>query len=322
MMTAAATRRFIERWVFHVRGPESPPVVLRQRRVFVLPTGAGAAFATTILFLLVGSINYMVSLGYLLTFLLSGLGITAILHTFRNLAHLRVAPGRCSAGFVGATISYGVVLTNARHDARPAVSLRLRSGEATLLDVPAAGSVAATIGARASRRGWQEAGRIMVETTYPLGLIRAWSYVDLDLRCLVYPRPERDPPPLPAPEGGKDSHGRPSGGADDFAGLRTHQPTDSPRHIAWKSCARGGPLLTKQFVGGGAGTLWLDWDRLPIEMDVESRLSRLAAHVLLASQTHTAFGLRLPGRVVPPGTGEEHRAACLEALALYDGKER
>jgi uncharacterized protein (DUF58 family) len=29
------------------------------------------------------------------------------------------------------------------------------------------------------------------------------------------------------------------------------------------------------------------------------------------------YGLRLPGLEIAPGRGEEHRAACLQALALH-----
>src|SRR5690349_25103785 len=47
----------------------------------------------------------------------------------------------------------------------------------------------------AERRGWLALGRVMLETRFPLGLFRAWSYVEPESRCLVYPRPETSPLP-------------------------------------------------------------------------------------------------------------------------------
>ena len=49
--------------------------------------------------MLTGSMNYSLSLGFMLTFLLAALGVNSILYTFRNLARLnshRAAFSRCS----------------------------------------------------------------------------------------------------------------------------------------------------------------------------------------------------------------------------------
>ena len=44
--------------------------------------------------MLTGSINYNLSLGFVLTFLLAALQMNAMIYTFRNLANLRVSGGR------------------------------------------------------------------------------------------------------------------------------------------------------------------------------------------------------------------------------------
>ena len=49
----------------------------------------------------------------------------------------------------------------------------------------------------------------------------------------------------------------------------------------------------------------------------EQRLSRLAGWVLAAERAGAHYGLRLPGVEIAPGRGDAHRAACLQALALY-----
>jgi len=62
--------------------------------------------------MLTGSINYNLSLGYVLTFLLAGLGIVSILHTFRNLVHLYVSAGRVSPVFAGDLAHFQIVFEN------------------------------------------------------------------------------------------------------------------------------------------------------------------------------------------------------------------
>jgi len=169
----------------------------------------------------------------------------------------------------------------------------------------------------AARRGWLPLGRVMLETHFPLGLFRAWSFVELECRCLVYPRPEHGALPPPAPSlqaGGARAHAQ---GSDDFSGLRDYQPTDSPRHVAWKSAARNENMLTKQFAGEAVAELWLLLSDLPTSLGLEARLSRLAGWVLAAERSGAHYGLRLPGTELAPARGDAHRSACLEALALY-----
>ena len=107
-------------------------------------------------------------------------------------------------------------------------------------------------------------------------------------------------------------------GQEDFSGLRSYHPGDSPQHIAWKAVARGQGLLTKQFSGRADAELWLDWHMLPSTLDVESRLSRLARWAIDAHDAGLSCGLRLPALALPPAPGDAQLSRCLEALALFD----
>ena len=316
----ALHERFVA-WALRVRPPEPVPVVLSQRRVYVLPTRAGLLYAVSLVVMLIGAINYNLSLGYALVFLLAGLGVAAILHTFRNLAGLSLTVGACAPVFAGETARFPLVLHNA--DARPRRLLRLwlPGQAATQVDVPAADNVRALLPLPTTRRGWQPMPRATLETVWPLGLIRTWSYAAPALACLVYPRPAGAVPPAPTFAGMRDGRLPGDAGDEDFAGLRRHQASDPPHHVAWKTAARQGPeapLQTKQFAGTAAQALWFDWAMLPPGMDVETRLSVLARWVLDAEAAGLSWGLRLPGREIPQAHGPAHTHACLKALALHE----
>ena len=307
------------RWALRVRPPEAAPIVLTQRRVYVLPTRAGLAYATALGVILLGAMNYNLSLGHALVFLLAGLGIVAILHTFRNLVLISIRPGRCEPVFAGNPAQFDLVLENKRLDAR--TSLRLFLGDEAPIEVdigPHARTVA-TLNILAPRRGWLPMPRATIETTWPLGLVRAWSYAVPDMNCLVYPTPATKAPPLPW--GGESVRGatRDGRGADDFSGLRNHQAADSPRHVAWKAVARqhDGPLLTKLFSGAAAQQLWLDWNALSDSIDTEQRLSILTRWMIDADAAGLAWGLRMPAVRLAPDNGPAQLAAGLRAVALY-----
>ena len=305
-------------WLYGFTPPERGTVVLVHRRVYIVPAQLGWFFVLTLFILLIGSINYALSLGFALTFLLGGLALAGMVHTARNLARMAVSAGRAEPVFAGETAQFRLYLEARAGFDRPSILARhVRSRTQMVLDVPAAGLAEVVLGVPAEKRGWLPLGRVMLETRFPLGIFRAWSYIEPDARCLVYPRPDRSALPAPSAEGAKGTLRSPTPGNDDYAGLRAYQLSDSPRHVAWKAVARSEDMLTKQFTGEAAAELWLEWARLPPGLDAETRLSRLTGWVLEAERSGMHYGLRLPGIEIPPARGETHRAACLQALALH-----
>jgi hypothetical protein len=75
-------------WIAGRHGPEAGDVTLDRRRVYILPTAPGLAFGVVTLILLIGSINYMLQLGYLLTFLVASMAVVGMHHTHSNLAQI------------------------------------------------------------------------------------------------------------------------------------------------------------------------------------------------------------------------------------------
>ena len=310
------------RWALRGRAPEAVPVILSRQRIYVLPTGAGLAFSLTLVVMYLSAVNYSLSLGHALVFLLAGLGLAAILATFRNMVDLRLYPAHALPVFVGDTARFALVLENPRRQARHNLHLHLpgiAGAEAMLSEIPALDSCQVSLPVAARRRGRLLLPRLTLETTFPLGLIRTWSYAAPACHCLVYPQPAEDAPPLP--EGLGDERGRQHqrAGQDDFADLRRHRQGDPLQHVAWKAAARqpDSPLLSKQFAGYASSHLWLDWAALPAGLGEEQGLSILTRWVLDAQASQRAWGLRLPGREIAPASGAEHAERCLEALALH-----
>ena len=314
----------LTQWLFRSVPGESTPIILTQRRIFIIPTRGGLLFAIVLAVMLIGAINYDLSLGHALVFLLASLGMVTMVHTFRNLVSLHLTPGRADAVFAGETAYFQIHLENTHRQARRALDLSFGKNEKVSTDIPENAQVMVAIPCSATKRGRLDPGRITLSTEYPLGLFDAWSYPFPKLSCLVYPKPIDTPLPFPS---AVSHNGQQYGdnGQEDFTGLRLHQPNDSPRHIAWKAVARdieNRPLLIKQFDGGATEELWLDAALIPTDNALERRLSILTGWVLAAERLHIPYGLRLPGYQRQPDQGRAHRDACLEVLALYGEKDR
>ena len=316
-MAFANFRQSVADWIFRAQVPESSPVTLVQRRIFILPTKQGYLFAITLVLLLLASINYALSLGFTLTFLLASMAGVALLHTWRNLAHLSLRPGRCDPVFAG-DIAHFSVNVETPSQARFSIAVRRRGDEPVYADIVPSETASIALPMNAARRGILRCGRLEVFTRYPLGLFHAWSYVDFGLTVLVYPRPDPFAGTPPANARSQSEEGIPVPGDEEFSMLRAYRPGDTPRQIAWKALAREQGLLTKEFSATASSELWLDWDEARAA-GTEARLSILCQWVLQAEDFGQAYGLRLPGREVAPSRGEAHRTRCLEALATFEG---
>lgn len=311
-----ALRRRLDGWIARRMGEPRAQTRLDHRRIYILPTGAAAALVLLLAGLLLLAINYRNALVYLLAFWLAAAAVVAILHTFRNLAGLRLRPGPVAPVFAGDTARFRVTLENP--DARPRLAVTVGEGaaETGAVDVPARGSAERVLAVPAPERGWLDPGPFRVTTRFPAGLFRAWSWVRLDWGVAVYPRPEAGPVPAPPAETGSGSGSGAGPGQEDFAGLRRYRAGDPLRHVVWRLVARGGEPLTKELAGGAGERLWLDYQVLE-GLGPEARLSRLCRWVLDAERAGLAYGLALPGTAIPPARGERHRHRCLAALAAY-----
>lgn len=327
MLAAFRTKlnRAADKWLFQVRAAESGEVFLNQRRVFIMPSKPGLGFAAMLIVLFVASVNYNLSLGFALTFLIAGCAIIDMHLSFRNLAHLYLAAGRAPAVFAGQEAQFELHLINRRKHARFAIWAGfVGDGLPDLeqaIDIQANSTTSILLGAHARRRGWLQAPRVRLQTRFPLGLFRAWSYWQPDATVLVYPQPEENAPPLPLSDE-YDSQGEGQAGQDDFAGIRAYQAGDSMRRLAWRQIARldsesGGALVSKHFEGGTAGKLSFDFRKLPRDLDVEARLSRMTRWVLEAEGRGLPYAFRLDDMSLPAAIGPAHQEACLRALALH-----
>ncbi|MEQ1814600.1 MAG: DUF58 domain-containing protein [Candidatus Nitrotoga sp.] len=336
-------KQAFHKWLFRQK-IEHGTVTLTQKRIFILPTRRGMAFGVLLLMLLVGDINYGLSLGYVLTFLLASMAVMSVLYALRNMADLQVQAGHCEAVFAGETAQFIFHFHNNGNLPRYQLTIKSRSNlDATpqskniskkkfsfrkqispaqmkfahevIFDLTARQALTVKFPLPTSTRGWLSSGRLTLYTEFPLGLFHAWSYLQFDTPCLVYPHPAV---PLPLPiQYDKDGLGLVQiKGDEDFSGVRGYVTGDALTHIAWKALAREQGLQVKQFSDQASQQIWLDWHHLP-HLATEARLAVLTRWVLTANEQKMRYGLRLPEIEISPGYGDSHRAECLKELALF-----
>lgn len=310
----SARRRF-GRWMQR-RIPAARSVTLNQRRIFIMPSRAGLFFGVLLLVILLTAINYQNNMTYALAFLLATLFVVATLHTYANLAGLTLHALAAAPAFPGQHSAFSLRIE--RGGERPHHGLRLAwptSGDTTI-SLVSQDSEEVHLYLPVGSRGWHHPGRLLLESSYPLGLLRCWTWVDLDLRAVVYPQPLVCAELEGVPGNRADGAAVPITGSDDFYGFREYRFGDSLRQVHWKGLAKGQALQSRDYASCAEHSAWLDWELFPGVLP-EQRLSHLCYWALAFHRGNEEYGLRIPGLRIEPARGDVHLDRVLSALALH-----
>lgn len=303
------------------RIPRARRVTLDQRRIFIAPSRAGAWFLVGLALMFLVAVNYQNNLAFALVFLLFSVLVVSIFHTFANLAGLVLEGLGGQPTFAGERAEFRVRVSAMGGRERHGIGVGWPEQAMAGTSLLGTGTAELQLFHAAPRRGLLRPGRILLESAYPLGLIRAWSWVDLDLTALVYPDPR-----LCAAQSVMASDADPEGrrewqpGSDDFHGFRSYRAGDNPRHVLWRAAAKDQPLQTLQFADAQLPTEYLRWDA--VSGEPEERLRKLCHLVLECARQGRPFGLALPGISIPPASGDGHKSRALAELALFGCGER
>jgi len=309
-------RARMAQWIRRRQGLDHLPVRLERRRLYILPTRTGLAFAALLLLMLLAGMNYANSLALFLTFLLGAFALVVMQQCHRNLLGTEVTSCIAPAVFAGSTGAVHVTLASGAGEARPRLEGALAEGALTVTSLPAGGQRRLELPLPARARGVVRLERVRLATAYPFGLFRAWTWMHTPIEMLVYPRP-RGALPMPGHAGRRSgTRSLPGAGADEWAGLRPFRDGDSPRQVDWKAYAREAPLLVKEYAQGESELRMFDFASLA-PRDVETRLSQLARWVVDAEAHGERYGLILPAVRLAPDRGPAHRHRCLAALATF-----
>lgn len=309
-------RKRTRAWARRRHRVDADPLTIPTRRVYILPTRLGLMYSGMLFLMFLGAMNYSNNLALGLTFILASMGLVAMHHCQRNLAGLRIASTITQPVFAGQMAHFVIAIESDSKNSRHEIVAEVDGSIATPISIAPASRAIATVEVQSEHRGRLALDHVQISTHYPFGLFRAWTHVYIPMMCVVYPKPaERsEAPPLMQTDigGALDSQL----GDEDFAGLRTFHPGDSPRRIAWKAYARGQELQVKQYSGTAVTSHIFDWDSLS-GVGTELRLSSICRWIEDAHAAGRAYGLRMPGVDIAANVGIAHRQRCLTLLALF-----
>ncbi|MCH1926824.1 DUF58 domain-containing protein [Shewanella sp. C32] len=308
-------KQWFNRWL-NQRIPAAEQQTLSHRSIFILPSGFGLLWIMLVVLLFLFGTNYQNNLVIGMALLLASIFVSTILHSYRNLAGLTVISAGTAHTYAGQQLSIPLKLSAER----PLFQLQLSFQPENPLRVAevTAEPQQRVVALQTDHRGRLNPGRLRIESRYPLGLCRVWSWLDLNTHHIVFPTHARGQQPLSRLDDDMGSTGKQLSGVEEYAGLRNYIPGESLKQVAWKQWAQERGMLSKEFTTPAGEPVWLTLAANLNQQQLEQQLSLLCYQVdELAKQPNQYWGLALGPLRIAPNQGQAHRLQCLTALACY-----
>ncbi len=284
-------------------------------KVGTYPTPSGYGFLGLVIAGFLLSINFSSNLIFAMTFLLVAIALVGWYDTRKNVSAVFFGEWDAEPVFAGQDAQYRIYVENRSkrdiHGIKAAASIHREKGENHLSK---GDGKEVFLGVPAPVRGRLTPGDARLESTFPLGIFKAFINTATLPSCMVYPNPWGDQPYVEK-NLGSQAHLMAESGT--YTDMRRYAPGDPLSRISWKAFAKFDALYTKEFDGArGETAMWIRYTDVDVP-GVEEKLSQLCLWVLKAHEENREFGLELPGTRIEPDSGKTHLQECLAALAFY-----
>ena len=352
-LTVPATS-VLSRW-FAARAPKTDSATLNLRNVYIFFSREGMLFAVLLIITFIAGINYGNNLVLGLCFYLVSVWLISFHVTFAHISGLQVRLLDVTMAEAGAPVWVTLQLRNESRQPRRQLLFAFKQAsfeqvafeqtdkkpnkkankknkssadkQHSILVTRLQDEQIIRLSVQTHARGQLELPRLKIKTVYPLGIMRAWSYVYFARAAWVYPKPEvfdwqaqyaiASQEDLPA--GGQYRQGQ-----DDFERLGNYIEGESLARVSWGHVARGQGMLTKHFSDPVGHEQTLDYVDMPAAHH-EQKLAQLAYGATKLGELGVPFNMRLPSDKAfgmsdkPLGTtmgdGDAFAQACLLRLA-------
>ena len=341
----------LSRW-FAARAPKSDSATLNLRNVYIFFSHEGMLFALLLIITFIAGINYGNNLVLGLCFYLISVWLISFHVTFAHISGLQVHLLEVTMAEAGTPVWVTLQLRNDSRQPRRQLLFLFEQlsfdqvgveqatkqksektgkkshnnnkpsadNQNSILVTRLQGEQIIRLPVQTHTRGQLELPRLKIKTVYPLGIMRAWSYVYFARSAWVYPKPETFDwqaqyaivSQEDLPTGGQYRQGQ-----DDFERLDNYIEGESLARVSWGHVARGQGMFTKHFADPIGHEQTLDYADMPAAHH-EQKLAQLAYGAMRLGELGVPFNMRLSNDALsdaPMGEGEAFAQTCLLRLA-------
>lgn len=280
--------------------------ILKQSDILVFIYQQGFLYLALIVITFIAGINYANNLILGFCFLISAVLCISFYLTFKQLHQLHIEMIYPDVGQLGHPLILKLHFKQQRVITR-FIQIRVGVQEQTVVIDQMFQEVELVFSP--THRGKFEFPAIQIFSTYPFGLVRAWTYLYLQREIWIAPQS------LDLELEYKQQHQLNQHDLQEFRELRNFREGDSFQAVSWKQVARGQGLFVKMFEDeSDQHQFEIDYRHIPCQ-EHEQKLSWMMALIELCEQRQIFYSLHLPIQQLEYGSGEKHAIEARKLLA-------
>ncbi len=298
-------RSTLQKWLstrFQIDGKKQ----LKQRDILVFIYKQGYLYLVLILITFIAGINYANNLILGFCFLISAILCMSFYLTFKQLHALQIEIVLPQLGQVGKPLP---IQLNIRQDRLKTKYLFIKVDEQIYPFLLNQLEQQLTVELLAEHRGLFTLPSIQIYSTYPFGLVRAWSYFYLKHELWIAPKAAyfQNEYQSASDKGLADM--------DEYRELRDFRTGDALQWISWKQAARGQGLYVKQFEEQhDLNVIHIEYEKMP-STEHEEKLSLMMGLVERCEQQQAKYTLSLKNLNIEQGNGPDQMLQAQLLLA-------
>ncbi|MFN9067298.1 MAG: DUF58 domain-containing protein [Bdellovibrionales bacterium] len=283
----------------------------KAQKTYIVPTRLGLAYGGLCLVLLLMAMAYGNNLVFIVCFTLTVMGMTLARAVNTNIERLEIFELTAHEVFAENQQALQISVENKSSVELKELRAYFKGQEKNLINFTLGPKEILTVDVPYDfiKRGYNSLPRLIIESSYPSDLFRAWKVFKKSDKVLVYP----------ARIGQKDFPQN-STQLENSLGIireiRDYKPGDSPKRIHWRSLAKNKQLRTLVYEGEEGKKCLFDWSEVT-HLPTEQALSQMALWVSVAEKQNYNWTLELPKKTISSELDPRQYLVAMQALALW-----
>lgn len=269
---------------------------LTQRDILIFIYQQGYIYLVLILITFIAGINYANNLILGFCFLISAILCISFYLTFKQLHQLEIEIVVPEVGRVGDALHVQMYFKQSEIATR---YLRVKVADETHRVLVSESEKKLVFTLKPEQRGQFILPDIQLYSTYPLGLVRTWTYFYVQSKIWIAPQPQdfQQEHEVASDAGLPD--------LDEYRDLKNYQLGDALQLVSWKQAARGQGLYIKQFENQvDLNIVTIDYAHMPSALH-EEKLKLMMGLVDQCERQQTPYILKIKDILLEQGCGEK-----------------
>ncbi|NHB56980.1 DUF58 domain-containing protein [Acinetobacter shaoyimingii] len=269
---------------------------LTQRDILIFIYQQGYIYLVLILITFIAGINYANNLILGFCFLISAILCISFYLTFKQLHQLEIEIVVPEVGRVGDALHVQMYFKQSEIATR---YLRVKVADETHRVLVSESEKKLVFTFKPEQRGQFILPDIQLYSTYPLGLVRTWTYFYVQSKIWIAPQPQdfQQEHEVASDAGLPD--------LDEYRDLKNYQLGDALQLVSWKQAARGQGLYIKQFENQvDLNIVTIDYAHMPSALH-EEKLKLMMGLVDQCERQQTPYILKIKDILLEQGCGEK-----------------